>query len=215
LIHFYKRSMEDRQLKYIKTGLEFVFTSIKAVLDHLEGDEKAKYLEDQKGLVVQYIKMELEYNIGRDILKKLQDHLDVKEGTLDTDMEKQFKDQFKEALETNAKDFDMSSIRKHQSYLEMEQIIKKAGGSDDDDDDIVCTETNEYIDPWSKKNIEIPVKNKICGHVYDKATALKMCARAKGKVKCPVVGCVNNGFKSADLEEDQQIKRIIQSQANL
>jgi len=211
--------MEDRQLKYIKTGIDFVFTAIRAILDHADGEDKAALLEEQKALIVDYIKMELEYNIGRDVLKKLQDHLEVKEGTVDTDMEKMFQDQYEEALQENAKDFDITSIKKHPRYREMEQKIKKDGGGvdanndDDDEEGIVCSETNVYVDPWSKKNIEIPVKNQLCGHIYEKATALKMCSRAKGKVKCPVVGCANNGFKASDLKEDQQIKEIIQSQA--
>ena len=50
------------------------------------------------------------------------------------------------------------------------------------DDDIVCGETTLYVDPWSKKNIDIPVRNKACSHIYDKATALKMCSRTKGTI---------------------------------
>ena len=55
--------------------------------------------------------------------------------------------------------------------------LAKSGSLEDED---IVGETNAYIDPWSKKNIDIPVRNKVCSHIYDKATALKMCSRTKG-----------------------------------
>jgi len=210
-------ALEDRQLKYFKTGIDFVLTSVKAVLDHYEGDDKEKYLENQKNLVLEYLKMEIEYTIGRSILKELQNHLEVKEGTMDTDMEKEFKKKYEEELKANANRLDEKALKKLPRYKELEQIIKARTGEgvgDADDDLVLDEETNVYLDPWSKKQISIPVRNNVCNHIYDKATALKMCSRTKGKVKCPVIGCANNNVKSTDLQEDQQIMRIIESQTS-
>jgi len=136
---------------------------------------------------------------------------------MDTDMVAEYKKRYAEELEERAKDLDTSRLKKHQKYLELEQlIVSRLGGSTEDDDEIECRdEETQYIDPWSKRNIEVPVRNKACTHIYDKATALKVISRTKGKVKCPVVGCGNNNVKSADLEVDLQVKRIIERESQV
>jgi len=206
--------LEDRQLKYIKTGIELVKETVKSVLEHMEGEERDKYLESQKDQVLSYLKLELEYTTGKDILKNLQKHLETKEGTMDTDMVAQYKKRYDEEIELKSEKLEPENLKKSPKFLEIEQIItNKLGGGLDDDEDLVCAEEEtQYIDPWSKKRIETPVRNKSCKHIYDKSTAMKMISRSKGKVKCPVVGCGNNNLKSQDLEVDQKIMKIIQSQ---
>ena len=62
--------LEDRQLKYIKTGIELVKETVKSVLEHMEGEERDTYLNGQKEQVLSYLKLELEYTTGKEILKK-------------------------------------------------------------------------------------------------------------------------------------------------
>lgn len=207
--------LEDRQLKYIKTGIELVKETVKSVLEHMEGEERQKYLESQKDQVLSYLKLELEYTTGKEILKNLQKHLETKEGTMDTDMVAEYKKRYAEEIELKSEELKPENLKKNNKYLDIEQIItNKLGGGLDDDEDLVCAEEENqtYIDPWSKKRIETPVRNKSCSHVYDKSTAMKMISRSKGKVRCPVVGCGNNNLKSTDLEVDQKIMKIIESQ---
>ena len=83
--------LEDRQLKYIKTGIELVKETVKSVLEHMEGEERDTYLNGQKEQVLSYLKLELEYTTGKEILKNLQKHLETKEGTMDTDMVAEYK----------------------------------------------------------------------------------------------------------------------------
>eukprot|EP00088_Acartia_fossae_P022230 TRINITY_DN23487_c0_g1_i1.p1 TRINITY_DN23487_c0_g1~~TRINITY_DN23487_c0_g1_i1.p1 ORF type:complete len:213 (-),score=50.60 TRINITY_DN23487_c0_g1_i1:66-704(-) len=206
---------QDWQLKYISTGIEFVFTSVKAILDHLEGDDKNKYLEDQKLLVLDYLKMEFEHKLGKEILNGLQEHLDVKEASMDTDMEEDFEKKMAAALEKNKKEMEVEALKKHPKYLELEKLIRQKGGCGEDDDDedaMVTGEVNSLTDPWSQQAIEVPVVNSVCGHAYDKATVTKMHKRLKGKIKCPIVGCANkNNIRIEDLKEDENLKRLIQN----
>jgi len=204
---------EDRHLKYISQGIEGVLVAAKAVLDHVDNEQqKLKYLDAQKKQVLEYLKMEIEYSIGNKVLKSLEQHLDVKEDTMDTNMVEEYNKRYEQEKEERAKEFDISRLKKNQKYLELEQLItNRLGGSIDGDEEIECRdEETQYIDPWSKRKIEVPVRNKSCTHVYDKATALKVISRSKGKVKCPVVGCGNNNVRSSDLEVDIHIKRILE-----
>merc|ERR1711872_694524 len=189
------RLENNRQLKYIKTGADFTITCIKTVLDHLEE----------------------EYNTGISIIKRLQEKIDQiedkEEGTMNSNMEDIYKEEFEKEMTEKNKIFEQT-MRRHPRYMEMEQIIAGKTGQVAEED-MVVSEVMSYVDPWSKKPIETPVKNKVCSHLYDKATANKMCSRSKGKLKCPVIGCTNNNVQSSDLEEDHQVKQIIQSQLQL
>jgi len=140
--------------------------------------------------------------------------LETKEGTMDTDMVAEYKKRYSEEIESKSEELKTENLKKNAKFLEIEQLItnKIGGGLDDDEDLVYAEEETQYIDPWSKKRIDTPVRNKSCSHLYDKSTAMKMISRSKGKVKCPVVGCANNNLKSQDLEVDQKILKIIESQ---
>ena len=46
------------------------------------------------------------------------------------------------------------------------------------------------IDPITKRQIEVPAKNKICGHIYDKNSIFEAIA-LNSRMRCPVMGCGN------------------------
>ena len=57
---------------------------------------------------------------------------------------------------------------------------------------MVTEETQEFKDPWTRKLIEDPVTNKVCGHTYERSTVerfLNANAKSRKPLKCPVVGC--------------------------
>ena len=62
--------LEDRQLKYIKTGTELVIETVKSVLEHLEGEERMELLEEQRQQILEYLRLEIKYTTGKSILKK-------------------------------------------------------------------------------------------------------------------------------------------------
>ncbi|KAL5290716.1 cerv family protein [Megaselia abdita] len=69
------------------------------------------------------------------------------------------------------------------------------------------------IDPITKRKIEHPVVNKICGHIYDKASVLEAISLNK-RMRCPVIGCGNNKHvaKSHIVDDPAQIQKIRLSQ---
>ncbi|XP_065202579.1 uncharacterized protein LOC135832949 [Planococcus citri] len=75
------------------------------------------------------------------------------------------------------------------------------------DDIVTCGEKQNYIDPFSKKAIQNPIRNKICQHVYEKDTVCNMIARKK-EMGCPNVGC-DAKFTIHDLEEDEDLTQKV------
>lgn len=56
-------------------------------------------------------------------------------------------------------------------------------------DDIVQTdEVKSTICPYSQKEMENPVKNKICGHTFEKNPIIKYIRSKRDKAKCPAAG---------------------------
>jgi SUMO ligase MMS21 Smc5/6 complex component len=74
------------------------------------------------------------------------------------------------------------------------------------DADMMVKETQIYTDPISKLPIRDPVKNTICGHIYEKNTILGSIKLNK-RVKCPYMGCSSKRPVTAEnLQEDHQLK---------
>ncbi|KAL7035564.1 hypothetical protein ACKWTF_008448 [Chironomus riparius] len=74
------------------------------------------------------------------------------------------------------------------------------------DADMMVQETQLYIDPISKQYIQNPVKNTLCGHIYEKKTILEAINMNK-RIRCPYMGCSNKRHVAVEnLEEDHQLK---------
>lgn len=69
-----------------------------------------------------------------------------------------------------------------------------SNGLDDTDADLALTgrEVN-VIDPISKTRMTDPVKNTVCGHVYDRESLVAMLQKNKN-TRCPVVGCSSKDY---------------------
>lgn len=65
---------------------------------------------------------------------------------------------------------------------------------DDSDTDLRLTGRDiNVIDPISKTRMIDPVKNTVCGHVYDKGSLIAMLQKNKN-TRCPVVGCTSMDY---------------------
>jgi hypothetical protein len=87
----------------------------------------------------------------------------------------------------------------------------RGGGDDDDDDDDDDLEILRNSDdvhalkcPLTGMLFVNPVKNKVCGHVYDMAGLQQLLSMRK--TKCPVAGCSNQGLSHAQVEDDEEMK---------
>lgn len=77
-------------------------------------------------------------------------------------------------------------------------------------DDIIIESDLCSIDPLTKRPIQEPVKNIICGHYYEKTAIMQIINRTK-YTKCPVAGCGNhNKISTKHLFEDKAFKLRLQ-----
>jgi SUMO ligase MMS21 Smc5/6 complex component len=90
------------------------------------------------------------------------------------------------------------------------QTKTSAGGEDDDACSIMSSSHISTRDPITKQPMTDPVKNKKCGHTYEKKSILELMLNSRGKVRCPCVGCGNkDAVREDDLEPDREMKKAI------
>ncbi|XP_066970197.1 E3 SUMO-protein ligase NSE2-like [Macrobrachium rosenbergii] len=86
------------------------------------------------------------------------------------------------------------------------------------EDDLVATEEEvNIIDPITKTRMTEPVRNRICGHVYEKSSVLQMIRQKKRKgFRCPTMACANRSpINPQDLIDAPDVLRAIRQQESV
>jgi len=210
---------EDRQIKYIKVGMDFTNTVTQRIMENLEGEERDEHLKNMRSIMVDYLKMEHEYNTARKVIASLKKDLEAENADMNKDIEEDYNKNYQDELKRVGK--TQEDYKNDERYVQLDQKISGGdGGGGDDDDELVMTGNDDQIpkDPWSLKEIVDPVKNKVCNHIYEKAVVEKNISRSqsgKKQLKCPKVGCVNPSIKMSDLIPDQETLRKIKKKRRM
>ena len=112
---------EDRQIKYINVGMEFTTKVARKILENLEGDEQEEQMSVMKNIMLDYIKMENEYNISKRVLGKLKKGLEAENADMNKDVEAEYRAKLKEEMETSAASRD--ELERDGRYQRLESII--------------------------------------------------------------------------------------------
>ncbi|XP_049273039.1 uncharacterized protein LOC119396413 isoform X2 [Rhipicephalus sanguineus] len=102
----------------------------------------------------------------------------------------------------------------HMAYKDVLRITSRAEEvtSSQGADDIIMTEdlgNTQWKDPITQKDIEVPVKNTKCGHIYDKSS-ISVYIKGTRHPRCPYLGCANKTLLNMkDLVDDHFVARIL------
>lgn len=120
----------------------------------------------------------------------------------------------------NESEISKQEIESHRNYDNIKDLLNELqdGGpaGDDGDEDFaeIATETQLDripIDPVTQAEINIPVRNKNCRHVYDKdgiTSYINQRQQQRKSVKCPTIGC-RAPLTFNSLIEDRELKEKI------
>ncbi|KAI9577413.1 E3 SUMO-protein ligase NSE2-like [Glossina fuscipes] len=101
------------------------------------------------------------------------------------------------------KNFNASLARMHEEYSTNANDASTS-------DDMMIEEQICIKDPLTKLTMRNPVKNRKCGHHYEKSSIINHING--GGQRCPVVGCANKSYiTSADLVDDPLFKIHLQN----
>ncbi|KAK6959786.1 E3 SUMO-protein ligase NSE2 [Biomphalaria glabrata] len=160
--------------------------------------------------------------------KEMQHHIaalkDVRTLTSSDGIDVNFLAEFDKKLD-HLKKSSENDYKSHPKYKELENFfmdvgsleeqiaalrVKLTASSSNDDIEVTEVEINTKC-PYTGQTIVFPVRNKHCGHVYDKAGITNYISSRKAKAKCPAVGCGNKNPITVDiLEEHTDLKKYIQ-----
>merc|ERR1719318_211105 len=111
---------------------------------------------------------------------------------------------------------NMVVVEKHNWWKELEEALHVSEMMDNSqvdsgDDELEMTQVEiNTVCPISRKEMVKPVKNILCGHVYDKHS-LESLLKQNPICRCPVVGCPSKrAVVRSNLQEDKETKRAIE-----
>ncbi|KAI8505854.1 E3 SUMO-protein ligase NSE2 [Branchiostoma belcheri] len=204
--------------KYFLTGMEFASEVALDVQEMKANEDQVQQVED---VMVEYATMERDLNQFVQAVETVKQQ--VKSGELSDHVavEKALSEQLEEEQQGNSREqllqhHMITSLHDKLRELKGEEESEPSpqpGGSQtggDDDDEIEMTQAEVNLKcPLTQQEFKEPVKNKKCGHVYDKGPILQHIRRKRG-VKCPVSACANTDpISEQDLEVDVEMRRKI------
>jgi len=131
--------------------------------------------------------------------------------------EMQLKEQIKAM---NDSEIARDEVRTHRSLVNVEEMLRDLKGEAEEemngDEDFAEIETESQldkipIDPVTQKEIENPVRNRLCRHVYDKDgifSLINQRQQQKKRAKCPTIGCKAD-LTFNNLIDDRELKEKI------
>ncbi|XP_042870386.1 E3 SUMO-protein ligase NSE2-like [Penaeus japonicus] len=183
------------------------------VLKHI-GDEhlRKKYMAELEEVLVSCVVAEHKVNIARQAARNAKS-LDNSDPQDASDVGQLF-DQCLKSLEDEVNLEEVvngdSSVKNFRTLLQENEAGDNEG--DEGDGDLIVTQQEvNLIDPISMKQMTDPVRNKICGHVYERSSVVNMIKQNRRKgFSCPNVGCENRErLKMENLEDALDVKREI------
>ncbi|XP_063984324.1 E3 SUMO-protein ligase NSE2-like [Diachasmimorpha longicaudata] len=201
-------------IKFSKSVFDTALLSAAHVLQYIEADCRQEMMDNLRLQMTRYAEMEEKFKGLKEITSNFRQELkrsdhratanedsNERKGSKKTpvNVEKLLKryNSKVEGIEVNVAN---NNNLRHFSQ-QMDQLMKylagEQGTSDDTEDDMVMTSSLNVICPISKTRMIEPVKNDICGHVYDLGSVTKMI-ESNARSRCPLMGCSNSTFLSMD-----------------
>ena len=99
-------------------------------------------------------------------------------------------------------------IAQESMMIRIKENLGEPTANDDDDIQVEMPNqdsSNQYTCPVTQRLIENPVRNVVCGHVFDLA-GFRFWMRGHGTRKCPISGCSNATACESQLEDDVEFQ---------
>lgn len=204
----------------INTGIE-VTTDVALALTEHEGS--AEEVSKMEKLMLDYVSMDRELEQFIHVVEDVTNQIKQERPERLPDMKLLVNKKFNEVQNLN-KDEDLLKTDIYRHFKSQLNEMKKQVGAgsqnestsaNEIDEDIAVTQSQRnFICPITQRELQCPVKNKVCGHSYEEEAIIKIIQtkhKQKKKARCPVVGCDNGDMNQSDLSTDSTLRRAIES----
>ncbi|XP_043922538.1 E3 SUMO-protein ligase NSE2 [Protopterus annectens] len=207
---------------YITTGMD-IATNVALDLTETGGDiEDVNVMEK---VMLEYSAMDRELSQFMTAVEETVHQVAQERPEKMPDLQTLVKDRFNFMQSKNTDSELHNNERVIQFKQQLKEMRKQAGlqvqnGSDEvvdeelDEDVAVTQSQTNFICPITQVEMKNPVKNKVCGHIYEEEAIRKIIQRRqqqKKRVCCPTVGCDYSDMSLSDLVPDVALKKAIES----
>ena len=204
-------------MRFTEAGVALTMKVCKKIVDNLDGGDLGDATDTMRNVMANYVEQSREHVTNNAALKSLKEKL-VKIDPMDwPDVDQEFLKLRRQEENNN----EAGPVEDHKWMKELNKVIANEADEDDndgDDDEDVCMTQVEVntICPISRTEMTRPVKNKTCGHVYDKGSIEAIVNQANSLYQityCPVIGCPSRERRQPvrldNLEVDRETKLAI------
>ncbi|KAK3601741.1 hypothetical protein CHS0354_016103 [Potamilus streckersoni] len=202
--------------EYIKVGMEI---ANEVAMDFVEND--IEHIDEHtvqfRKLMIEFVRMERDlkqFQEAVEFVKEQAKHITEPRVNLEAMLDQKLAE-----LKQGNKEHDLIQ---HEKVLELNQRLAEAKNPEGalktlqmapiEDEDIELTQqTISTRCPYTGSEMVVPMKNKLCGHNYEREGIVNYIKQRRKKAKCPVSGCANEKpMELSDLEENKELKRYIE-----
>ncbi|KAM8967910.1 E3 SUMO-protein ligase NSE2 [Pelodytes ibericus] len=205
---------------YINTGTE-ITTSV--AMDLLETGCDSSDVNSMDSVMLQYSTMDRDLNQYIVAVEEIMCKLKRDPPEEVPDLTALVRERYSELQSKNVEGDLKKSIKYVQYREQLHEMRKQIGVLQDEateeayedlDEDVAVTQSQyNFTCPITQVEMTNPVKNKVCGHTYEKDAIERMIQtrhQKKKNARCPTLGCDNSGVKMADLVPDTTLRRAIE-----
>ncbi|XP_058833661.1 E3 SUMO-protein ligase NSE2-like [Topomyia yanbarensis] len=185
-------------------NLEKIFESVNSTIRLASefGDPEQQNIKPYAALAEKLVGVEAKFNIHNKALRECMNEITLEE--------------FDRRYQSNisASKSNVKALKRYKDFIAQAKMLLSDNddNAQDVDEDLQVEDTICDIDPITKRPLEIPVRNKKCNHVYEKAS-IEMLIKNNPRTRCPVMGCAANQYVTlTDLEEDKMLQHKLMLQ---
>ncbi|NXF78980.1 NSE2 ligase, partial [Sclerurus mexicanus] len=201
---------------YISSGMDI---ATKIAFDLVESFNDEEDVNSMEKVMLEYAAMDRELNNYIRALEETVNQVKREKSENIPDLENLVQEKLT-AIESKNSDSDLQRNEKYMYFMDQLKEMKKQYNGNETieqiDEDIAVTRSQmNFICPITQMEMRRPVRNKVCGHVYEEEAILEIIQsrkQKKKKVRCPKMGCSHVDVKGSDLVPDEALKRVIDSQ---
>ncbi|XP_011646712.1 E3 SUMO-protein ligase NSE2-like [Pogonomyrmex barbatus] len=172
----------------------FVKTAGNIVKYYADEEERQRVLEKLRDLLKENCMESARIKAANKIRKDLENLSAFEPERKVEDVTKEYRTAISEIQVNSLEDNRLLTYdRQIQGLLEANEAVSGNGPDDTDADLQLMYSQINVIDPISKTRMTDPVRNAVCGHVYDKESLVAMLRKNKN-TRCPVVGCTSMDY---------------------
>ncbi|XP_026482225.1 uncharacterized protein LOC113389403 [Ctenocephalides felis] len=175
--------MEQSIDEILHKSMDLLQTNLKTILSNITGDHTT-IKNEFSALCAEYCKQDSLLQAQKEAFNRAASCTDIES------IKEVYDTSYNEALSK------VSTPEKHVKYIQFQEVLKTSASRSLD-----FTQESTALDPFTKKLIANPVKNKNCGHIYDRDSVMEIL-NIHSELRCPVVGCrVKTKFNVRNLME--------------